>query len=418
MRDSVHQLEVQFGEITANPLKQDLSIGKLTDEQIRLSDSRLFELQRECRFSKEEEIDTHNYVDGKPEGLYEARALMGQIIGYPASEVFVHGSSSLELMRNYILHRCTDHMQKLRNAGITPKLIIPVPGFYKHFQMCDGLGIEAVPMEISFSNPDPDYPMHLIQHDKGVMGMICVPRHSNPSGNIYDDACIKQLSCLAGEFGDSVFHLLWDNVYAMHDHFTDLRPLLSLRETAIRFGAQDYIATFGSTSKMTVPSAGLAAVGLSPKQHKEFCTYYNSFSVGPNRSLQLAHAKFFEETPIQHHMSKLVGLMRPNFDVLLSTFDRLLSDIPDVYWSKPVGGFFISMRLPSNCAKETIDLCKSAGITLTPAGASYPGKHDPHDSHLRISPGFISAGEAERVAETIALAIKLAVAKAPADVWR
>jgi DNA-binding transcriptional MocR family regulator len=418
MMDSIQQLETQLSEISADASHQDLSIGRLTNQQIELSNARLFQLQAEFRYSGEEKIDTHNYVDGKPEGLYEARCLMGEIIGYPASEVFVAGNSSLELMRNYILHRCSERMRELQLAGMEPKLIIPVPGFYKHFQMCTTLGIEAVPVDISFENPDSDLVMGLIEADPGIMGMICVPRHSNPSGNNYHDACIRQLTCLAGEYNESVFHLLWDNVYAMHDHMPGLSPLLSLRDTAAKYGNSDYVATFGSTSKMTVPSSGIAAVGLSPAQHKKFCAYYNSFTVGPNRSLQLAHANFFKETPLQEHMSKLVGLMRPNFDVLLKTFDRWLSGISDVRWSKPVGGFFISMQLPYDCAKKTIEICNRVGVTLTPAGACYPNSIDPHDRHLRISPGFISAGEAQRVAETIALAIKLAIAQAPANNWR
>jgi DNA-binding transcriptional MocR family regulator len=417
MKGFTRQLAIQLSEVSSDPpLNEDLAIGKLTNAQIKLSEE-IFTVQW-SRVSSVEGIDTWNYRDGKPEGLYEARELMGRIIAYPAEEMFVHGSSSLELMRNYILHRCGDHMNKLRLSGITPKLIIPVPGFYEHFDMCDGLGIEAVPMGLyDDEGPDADVIESLIEEDKGIMGIICVPRHSNPSGHIYSDSCIKMLSCFVGEWGQSVFHLLWDNVYAVHDHFPDVPPLVSLRDVAKDFGAEDYVATFASTSKITIPSSGLAAVGLSPKIHKSFCDYYNSFTVGPNRSLQLAHVDFFERNPLHEHMRNLTGLMRPNFDVLLNCFKKFFRDESEVKWSEPKGGFFISMQVPNGCAARTIEICNKAGVKLTPAGACFPNRNDPCDNHIRISPGFISDGEATRVAEVIALAVKLAIAQQPEWAW-
>jgi DNA-binding transcriptional MocR family regulator len=294
--------------------------------------------------------------------------------------------------------------------------MIPVPGFYKHFSMCEALGIQVEPIPFSEEGVDSDWLMASVDRDPAIIGILCVPKYSNPTGHTYSPSVIRQLSYMAGPYSRGRdFHVFWDNTYAVHDLYPEACELASLRDAAIRAYSEDYIAVFGTTSKITLASLGIAAVGTSQRIGAEFCRSLNRYTISDDKLRQLQHVRFFEQTTIEDHMAKHAALVRPAFDGMLAGLEKHLSNEYDVRWTRPKGGFFISMEAPEGTAKRVNQLCASAGVKLTAAGACFPAG-DLHDSHLRITPAMVPLPEIDRVAEIIALSIKLASAETPISV--
>lgn len=314
-------------------------------------------------------------------------------------------------MKQFIEFRCANQMRDLRARGHTPKIMIPVPGFYKHFSMCAALGIQVEPIPFSEGGVDSDWLIASVDTDPAIMGILCVPKHSNPTGHTYSPEVIGQLSWMAGPGPTGRdFHVFWDNTYAVHDLYPEACKLASLRDAAMRACSEDYIAVFGTTSKITLASLGIAAVGTSQRIGTEFCRFLNQHTIGDDKLRQLQHVRFFEQTTIEAHMAKHAALVRPAFDGMLDGLEKYLSNESDVRWTRPKGGFFISMWAPEGTAMRVNQLCADAGVKLTAAGACFPAG-DPYDSHLRITPAMVPLPEIDRVAKIIACSIKLASAE-------
>ncbi len=405
-----NEFHSQFEEAAQSPLDVNIAIGVPSDEQLALSGGLLDGLGREV-FSPAEQINVTNYDEGRPEGILEARQLMGDLIDYPAEEVIVHGNSSLQLMWHYIRARCGERIDQLKARGIQPKMLVPVPGFYRHFKICKNLGIEVSPTTIFPEGPDYDLLEHQLLTEPGIIGMICVPKHSNPTGEIYTEQTVRMLSLLP--VNDDQFTILWDNAYARHDFYADTPELASLRRMAEIHGAQDNIAVFGSTSKITLPGAGIAAVGLSPDNFTMFRDYLDEITIGPDKEPQLRHHRFFSETPLDEHMKLHTDIMRPKFEAILDSLDRNLGSLRednDISWSRPKGGFFISLSVVPGTAKRVIELCAELGLTLTKAGACFPNG-DERDYHIRIAPSAIHEEDLEKVGDTLSLCVRIATAE-------
>ena len=124
---------------------------------------------------------------------------------------------------------------------------------------------------------------------------------------------------------------------------------------------------------------------------------------------QLRHARFLPDmAAVERHMARHAEILRPKFELVLDALEKELTGCGS--WSKPLGGYFICYRAPRGCARRVVELCANAGITLTPAGAPFPGGNDPEDSVIRIAPTYPPLEELAKVMELFPVAVKLAAA--------
>jgi len=289
--------------------------------------------------------------------------------------------------------------------------LCPVPGYDRHFRICEDYGIRMVPVRLSEDGPDMDEVERLAATDASIKAIWCVPKYSNPTGAVYSDAVIERLAAMKTAAPD--FRLFWDNAYAVH-HLTDERlEIANIIEACARHQHANRPFVFASTSKITLAGAGLALFASSPDNIKWMLARLTPRTIGPDKLNQLRHVRFLtNHAGILAIMEKHRALIAPKFQKVLDIFDKKLSGLPDVRWTRPKGGYFISLDVPRGCALRVVALAKDAGVELTPAGATYPHGKDPHDRNIRIAPTFPDLPEVSLAAEGVSLCIHLAVGEA------
>ncbi|SHH16432.1 DNA-binding transcriptional regulator, MocR family, contains an aminotransferase domain [Massilia sp. CF038] len=387
-------------------LKLDMSRGKPAPEQLDLSDALMGPL---ASYAADDGTDCRNY--GLGVGLPEARALFGALLGVPPAQVVVDSSASLSLMHDVIVYALLNGV-----PGGTPwvtqqpvSFLCPVPGYDRHFSICEARGIKMISVPLGEDGPDMDLVERLVAADASIKGMWCVPKYSNPSGAVYADAVIARLAQMPTAAPD--FRLMWDDAYRFHhlgDNKTEIADVLAACAAA---GNPDRAIVFASTSKVSWAGSGIAALAASPANIAWWTKHAGVRSIGPDKINQLRHVRYLKDpATVAALMEGHRSLLAPKFDAVQQQFAELLGDVPGVSWTRPAGGYFIDLVTPPGAAKRTIALAKEAGITLTPAGAAYPYGVDPEDSHIRIAPSYPSLSEIALAAQGIALSLKLALA--------
>jgi DNA-binding transcriptional MocR family regulator len=399
-----------YDAFKAKGLKLDLTRGKPSPAQLDLSNE-LLSLPGSANYVAEGNVDCRNY--GGLQGLAEARKLFSGMMGTTPEQVVVANNSSLALMHDTVVYSllkgtCDSQTPWAKQGEIA--FLCPVPGYDRHFKICEDYGIRMVPVAFKEDGPDMDEVERLVAQDASIKGMWCVPKYSNPTGTVYSDAVVERLATMKTAAPD--FRLYWDNAYAVH-HLTDEHiEIANVLELCERHGHPNRPFVFASTSKITLPGAGLAMFAASKDNVKWLLARLTPRTIGPDKINQLRHVSFLKnDAGILQLMDRHRALIAPKFQKVLDVFGEKLGNVPNVTWTRPKGGYFISLEVPKGCAHGIVALAKDAGIQLTPAGATHPYGKDPDDRTIRIAPTFPELSEIALAAEGVALCVLLATAE-------
>lgn len=394
----------------AKGLALNMARGKPSPEQLDLSDP-LFNLTREETGVKSSDgWDCRNY--GVPFGLEETRSLFGEIMGVGKDNVVVCGCSSLNIMYDYVSQAMTHGI-----AGGEPwlfcrdrKMIALVPGYDRHFKVAEHFGFDFVCVPMTAEGPDMDR-LEAAVKDPAVKGMFCVPKYSNPDGVTFSPETVRRLAAM--ETGAKDFRVIWDMAYTVHDLYDETDELANVFEVAKEYGTEDRFIAVASTSKITFAGAGLSAVAASDANIAEIKKRMAVQIIGHDKINQLKHAYFYHHLDdIKAQMRRHAELLRPKFETVQKILDEELTELGIAQWSKPKGGYFISLDVTVGSAKYVETLCKDCGVTLTPVGATWPLGKDPEDKNIRLAPSYPSVEEIALAAEIVAVAVKLAACRA------
>ncbi len=404
------EIQENYEGFKAKGLKLDLTRGKPSFAQLNLSDA-LLSLPGASDYTAEGAIDTRNY--GGPQGLTEVRQLFSSLMGAPADQVVVANNSSLALMHDTLVYAllkgtCDSNAPWSKEGEIS--FLCPVPGYDRHFAICAEHGVRMIPVAMREDGPDMNEVERLVTQDASIKGMWCVPKYSNPTGAVCSDAVVERLASMKTAAPD--FRLYWDNAYTVH-HLTGERvEIANILELSARHGNPNRPFVFASTSKITLPGAGLAMFAGSKDNVKWLLDRLSVRTIGPDKINQLRHMRFLkDEAGIRVLMDQHRTLIAPKFHMVLEIFSKRLTGIPGVSWTTPKGGYFISLEVPKGCARRVVALAKAAGVALTPAGATHPYGKDPDDRTIRIAPTFPELPEVALAAEGVALCVLLAAAE-------
>lgn len=395
-------------QLRAKGLSLDLSRGKPGPEQLDLSAAMDAPLNG---YIAADGTDTRNY--GVLRGIPEARALGGELLGVAAEQVFAFGGSSLFLMH---LVAATALRQGLWGDGRRwsnaerVRLLTPVPGYDRHFTICESLGMDMLNIPMLDSGPDVAQAAELAAEDPSIKGIWCVPKYSNPTGCIYSGETVAALAGLPKQAAADDFVIFWDNAYAAHDFEFPRAPLANLHELALAAGTEAHLAMFASTSKMTYASAGLGFCAGSEALLAALEKALSVMCIGPDKVSQLRHARFLAGR-IETHMAQHAALLKPKFALVEQVLHDELHELDIASWTKPKGGYFVSLTTPPGTAAGIVQLAAEAGLKLTPAGAAFPYGRDPNDDHIRIAPSFAPLDELEAAMQVLAQCVKLAAIK-------
>ncbi len=401
------QLTQTYSQLQAQGLKLNMARGKPGADQLELSAPMLDTLNSKSDCHDKSGLDCRNY--GELLGTPEARELFAAYMGVTPEETIVVGSASLTFMY--------DCMARAMLMGVLGgdkpwgkyekvKFLCPVPGYDRHFTICEALGIEMINIPLTEWGPDMDLVEKLVAEDDTVKGMWCVPKYTNPLGGSYSDEAVRRLAALKPAAKD--FRIFWDNAYAVHYVYEDT-PVLNLLEECKKAGNPNMAYMFGSTSKITFPGAGVAFFAASKENVDFFAQQLNAQSISWDKMNMLRHVRFFKDVAgIKAQMDKHAAILRPKFDAVLTTLESELGQAGVGSWVKPKGGYFVTYISMPGCAKRIVALCKEAGVVLTGAGATHPYHKDPDDSYIRLAPSFPAPAELAQAMEVFCVAAKLA----------
>lgn len=414
-------MPMSYDEFRQRGMRLDMSRGKPAPEQLALSQALVDDAPRAGWLSRDG-IDCRNY--GQALGLPEAREFGAALLGVPAAQVVAAGNSSLELMYDAIAFAMlrgtsgpSDAAGATGAAGSTPwraqgdvAFLCPVPGYDRHFAICEALGIRMVSVPMRDDGPDMDAVERELRRDPAIKGMWCMPLYSNPSGAIWSDETIRRLAAMPAA---PDFRLFWDDAYRVH-HLTQTKhETLDVLRACAEAGHPDRAIVFASLSKVTFSGGAVAFLASSPRNVEWWQRCTSVRTIGPDKLNQLRHVRFLPDcAALEALMEQHRALLQPKFDAVLEVFGERLGSVPGISWTRPAGGYFISLYAPHGLAKRTVALAADAGLVLTPAGAAFPYGRDPHDTHLRIAPSFPSLDEVRLAAQGIAVSLLRAIDEA------
>lgn len=396
-----------YENFRAKGLKIDMTRGKPSPEQLDLANGMLVLPGNGDHYSEAGE-DARNY--GGLQGLAETRALFSPMMGASADRIVVGDNSSLAMMHDCLLWAMVKgvpgEMEPWSQQSGAPAFICPVPGYDRHFAICEEYGIRLLPVPLTGHGPDMDLVEELVA-DPDVKGMWCVPKYSNPSGETYSTETIERLAAM--RTGAPDFRLFWDNAYAVHHLTTERHEIANIIELCAQAGHPDRAFVFASTSKITLAGAGLALFASSAANVKWYLARAGKRTIGPDKLNQLRHVRFLKSMEgLARHMDAHRALIAPKFDSVIEALETRLGGTGVARWTKPDGGYFICVDAMHGTARDVVELAREAGVVLTPAGATSPYGRDPNDSTLRLAPTFPSREEVRLASEGIALCILLA----------
>lgn len=398
----------RYDELVARGLSLDMTRGNPSPEQLALSDAMLT-IVGAGDFRSADGVDTRNY--GGLDGLPEARALFGAILGTAADDVVLGGNSSLTLMHDSFAWAWQHGVPGGdRPWGAQPvKVLCPVPGYDRHFRITERLGAEMIPVPHVAGGFDVESIARLAATDAAVKAVWLVPKHQNPCGFTIRPEQVERLAAMEAAAPD--FRLVWDDAYAVHDLADDGPVLAPVLDACRRAGNPERVWIYGSTSKVTFAGAGISAFASGPANREWFLAHRFAQTIGPDKVNQLRHARFLGDLEgVRAHMRRHAEILRPKFEAVDRTLGKYLGGLDLAEWTRPEGGYFVSVDVPTGCAREVARLAAAAGVKLTPAGATYPNAHDPDDRNLRLAPTFPSVADIEAAMEVFATCIVVAAA--------
>lgn len=399
-----------YEDFKALGLKLDMSRGKPSREQLDISMA-LIDGSLPLQPVADDGTDYRNY--GELLGIKPARALFADLLDVTPAQLVAGANSSLALMHDTLaflmLHGAPGHAPWRHQEPLS--FICPVPGYDRHFAICESLGIRMINVPLLEDGPDMDQVESLVAGDASVKGMWCMPKYSNPTGTIYSEAVVQRLASMPTAAAD--FRLLWDDAYRFH-HLTEVAiPTPQILSLCAAAGHPDRAMVYASTSKMTFAGGGVAVLAASPANIEWWRQRSSIQTIGPDKLNQLRHVQYLRDasgvaTLMEQHRAHL----QPRFEAVQEIFQRYLGEQKAVRWTQPKGGYFINLQTPPGLARATVALAREAGLTLTPAGASFPYGRDPDDQHIRVAPTYPTLAEVRLAAEGIALSLLRAIASA------
>ena len=402
-------LEAQFEEVKAKNLKLDMSRGKPAQAQLDIANGMMDALNSESDLKCESGIDCRNY--GVLTGIPEAKKLLGDMSEVPADNMIIYGNSSLNLMFDTVSRSMTHGV-----LGSTPwckldkvKFLCPSPGYDRHFAITEYFGIENVIIPMLPTGPDMDMVEELVSTDPSVKGIWCVPKYSNPLGITFSDETVLRFAHLKPAAED--FRVYWDNAYSIHHLYDEPENqdfLLEILGECVKAGNPDIVYKFISTSTVSFPGSGVAAITASKRNLQDLEKSMTIQTIGHDKVNQLRHVRFFKDMDGMHaHMRKHAAILRPKFEAVLDGLEKNLGGLEIGQWTKPRGGYFISFDSLEGCAKKIVAKAKEAGLIMTKAGATFPYGKDPKDSNIRIAPSYPTPEELAIATEIFVLSVKL-----------
>lgn len=401
------KLEKQFEEVKAKGLKLDMSRGKPSKEQLDLSVGMMDVLTSESDLTSVDGYDCRNY--GVLDGIPEARMLLAEMSEVPERDILIYGNSSLNVMFDTVARAMT-----MGIMGCTPwsklkkvKFLCPVPGYDRHFAITELFGIEMINVPLLEDGPDMDMVEDLVSKDPAIKGIWCVPKYSNPTGISYSNEVVRRFAHLKPAAKD--FRIFWDNAYSVHHLYDDKRDvILEILNECVKAGNPDMVFKFISTSKISFPGSGLAALAASRPNLEEAVRYMSYQTIGYDKLNQLRHVRYFQDMQgVYNQMRKHANILRPKFEIVQEVLEKELGGLEIGTWTRPLGGYFISFDALDGCAKAIVAKAKEAGLIMTKAGATFPYGKDPKDSNIRIAPSYPTVDELKIATEIFVLSVKL-----------
>ena len=409
--DECHDaLNTKHENFKLNALSLDLTRGKPSSEQLNLSN--ILDGALKDNYTSNEGIDTRNY--GNIQGLPGMRSFGAELLGVKKDEVIVGGNSSLSLMYLTLLFAwqfgLSGKDSAWKNKGDV-KFLCPVPGYDRHFSICEEFGIEMLTVPMNENGPDMDQVERLIKNDRSIQGMWCVPKYSNPTGCVYSDNTIERLAKL-GKISSPGFRIFYDNAYAVHDFHQNSAELLNIMDCCKKQHTENSVLQFTSTSKITFSGSGISFLAASSENIKAIQQHLAIFCIGPDKVNQLRHLNILKDHHnLKKHMKKHAELLEPKFSCVLKHLKINFGNSDIATWTSPKGGYFISLDTRSGLAQEVVKLSAEAGVKLTAAGSTFPYGIDPENKNIRIAPSFPSLGEIDQAMEVFCNSVKLASVK-------
>ena len=400
-------LKEKYKEYQAKNLSLNMARGKPCAEQLDLSMGMMDVLNSSSDLTCDDGTDCRNY--GVLDGIKEAQELLADMMEVPADHIIIYGNSSLNVMYDTISRSMTHGVM-----GSTPwckldkvKFLCPVPGYDRHFKITEYFGIEMINVPTGADGPDMDLVEKYLSEDESIKGIWCVPKYSNPQGYSYSDLTVRRFARLRPAAKD--FRIYWDNAYTIHHLYDDKQDnIIEILAECKRAGNPDLVYKFASTSKISFPGSGIAALASSNNNLEDIKEQLTVQTIGHDKVNQLRHVRFFKDIHgMVEHMRKHADILRPKFEAVEEILERELGGLGIGEWTKPRGGYFISFDSLDGCAADIVARCKKAGVIMTPAGATYPYGKDPHDSNIRIAPSYPPLDDLKTATELFALSVKL-----------
>lgn len=402
-----NELETRFEDVKSKGLKLDMSRGKPSAAQLDLAMGMMDVLRSDSDLKCEEGVDCRNY--GVLDGIREAKQLLADMMEVPIDNVVIFGNSSLNIMYDTVARSMTHGVM-----GSTPwckldkvKFLCPVPGYDRHFLITEYFGIEMINVPMTMDGPDMDLVEKLVSEDEAIKGIWCVPKYSNPQGITYSDETVRRFARLQPAAKD--FRIFWDNAYGIHHLYDDKQDnLIEILMECKKAGNPDMVYKFCSTSKVSFPGSGVAAIAASPANLEAIRRQMTIQTIGHDKLNQLRHVRFFKDIHgMVEHMKKHADIMRPKFEAVINGLESELGGLEIGTWIRPRGGYFISFDALPGCAKAIVAKAKDAGLVMTGAGATFPYGKDPQDSNIRIAPSYPTPEELAVATDIFVLSVKL-----------
>lgn len=405
----LESLKTEYQKICEMDMHLDMSRGKPGVDQLDLSLNMFDVFHKGSDFVAREGVDTRNY--GVVDGISEAKNMMAEVMGTKPENVIVFGNSSLNIMYDNISRSYTFGVM-----GETPwckldkvKWLCPVPGYDRHFAITELFGIEMINIPMNEDGPDMDMVEKLVSEDEAIKGIWCVPKYANPSGISYSDEVVRRMAALKPAAKD--FRIYWDNAYAIHHLYEEperQEQILDIIGECEKAGNPDMVFEFCSTSKVTFPGAGVAAMASSVANLDYVRKFMSIQTIGHDKINQYRHVQYFKDFDgLMKHMMKHAEKMRPKFEAVTNMLEQELGENDIAAWNAPNGGYFISYSVLDGCAKKIVEMCKNAGLVLTGAGATYPYGKDPRDENIRIAPSFATPEELVNASKILIVCTKI-----------
>lgn len=409
LKEVNRKAEEEYRAFQAQGFDLNMSRGTPSAAQLDLALGVLEALHARSEFANSKGDDCRNY--GIWNGLPEMRAIFSDMMGLPAEQIILGNNSSLQMMFDCISQGYTHGY-----GGCEPwckqkklKFLCPVPGYDRHFSVTEYFDIEMIPVPMLKTGPDMDIIEAMVK-DPAVKGCWCVPKYSNPTGITYSDETVRRFAALRPAAKD--FRIMWDNAYCVHDLTDTPDVLLNLYEECVKQGTEDNVLFFASTSKISFPGAGVAALGASPRNIADLKRRITTQTIGPDKLNQLRHILFLHDIEGVHElMQGHRKILAPKFKIVRDALEQELGELGVAKWSDPKGGYFVNLDVMNGCAKRVVSLCKEAGVILTGAGATFPYGADPNDSNIRIAPSFPPQEELRQAMKLLCICVRLAASE-------